>query len=89
MRKKDELSVAQGCLLCGSRVVSPAPGRETLVVDQLVYIEGEIYTYTSCFAITTFKGPSSIRLLLYYVMLLPKFIEAKMQTLKTHEFRPW
>ena len=34
MRRKRELSVEQGCLLRGSRVVIPAPGRETLL-DEL------------------------------------------------------
>ena len=31
MRRKDELSVEQGCLLWGCRVVIPAPCRETLL----------------------------------------------------------
>ena len=34
MRRKYELSVEQGCLRWGSRVVIPAPGRET-VLDEL------------------------------------------------------
>ena len=32
--RKDELSIEQGCLLCGFRVYIPAPGRETLL-DEL------------------------------------------------------
>ena len=30
-RRKDELSIEQGCLLCGSHVIIPAPGREGLL----------------------------------------------------------
>ena len=34
MRREDELSVKQGCLLWGSRVIIPTPGRGTLL-DEL------------------------------------------------------